>query len=83
MRKKIEDIKAVHIANPKTAEFQVSRMGDFIKHGTSLPNIYFMLYLKVTIFKYVDAPLKFITNSLWRQQTFHYMHCILMGNMLM
>jgi len=26
MRKKIEDIKAVHIANPKTAEFQVQCM---------------------------------------------------------
>ncbi|KAI0238843.1 Phenylalanine--tRNA ligase beta subunit [Lamellibrachia satsuma] len=25
MRKKIEDIKAVHIANPKTAEFQIAR----------------------------------------------------------
>ena len=40
MRKKIEDIPAVHIANPKTAEFQVNRTGCAL----SRTNMYLLLF---------------------------------------
>ena len=56
MRKKIEDIAAVHIANPKTAEFQVTRTTDYVMPNTKL---------SFSLFKWLGYPCSLVGSYIF------------------